>query len=87
VVHLVTPSVDTDLLDDTEEIFGRYMDTSKWERITPGEWAAEVIRGIERDDPVVLPSGSSAIAKLVSRSSAFPLDPLSDRTFSRQPRS
>jgi uncharacterized protein len=86
VSHLVTPSVDTDMLDATEEIFSRYMDTSKWDRISPEEWAVEAVAGIERDEHVVLPSGSSGITKLVSRSGAFPLDPLSDRTFSRRPR-
>jgi uncharacterized protein len=84
-MHLVTPSVDTALLDDTEKIFGRYMDTSKWERMTPAAWAAEAVAGIEADEHVVLPKGASAIAKLVRREGVFPLDPLSDRTFSRQP--
>jgi uncharacterized protein len=86
VAHLVTPSVDTELLDATEEIFGRYMDTSKWARMTPRDWAQEVVGGIERDEHIVLPQDSSAIAKLVRREGAFPVDPLSDRTFSRTPR-
>ena len=85
-VHLVTPSVDTDLLDDTEEIFQKYMDTSKWERMSPAEWASEVVEALGRDESVVLPKGATAIAKLVRREGAFPLDPLSDRTFSRTPR-
>ena len=85
-VHLVTPSVDTDLLDTTEDIFQRYMDTSKWERMTPADWASEVVDALERDEPVVLPKGATAIAKLVRREGTFPLDPLSDRTFSRTPR-
>lgn len=85
VMHLVTPSVDTALLDATEEVFSRYMDTTKWERITPAAWAEEAIAGIEADEHVVLPKGSSAIARLVRREGAFPLDPLSDRTFNRQP--
>jgi len=84
VMHLVTPSVDTELLDATEEIFHRYMDTTKWERMTPAAWAVEAVAGIERDDHVVLPQDSSAIGKLVRRAGAFPLDPLSDRTFDRQ---
>lgn len=84
VMHLVTPSVDTELLDATEEIFHRYMDTTKWERMTPAAWAVEAVAGIERDDHVVLPQGASAITKLVRRAGAFPLDPLSDRTFDRQ---
>lgn len=86
VMHLVTPSVDTEMLDATEEIFGRYMDTTKWERVSPAHWAAEAVAGIERDEHVVLPAGSSAIGKLVRRAGAFPVDPLSDRTFSRQRR-
>jgi short-subunit dehydrogenase len=83
-MHLVTPSVDTELLDDTEAIFGRYMDTSKWERMKPADWAAEAVAGIEADEHVVLPRGATAIAKLVRREGVFPLDPLSDRTFDRQ---
>jgi len=86
VVHLVTPSVDTDMLDVTEDIFSRFTDTSKWERISAAEWAVEVVCAIERDEHVVLPGGATAIAKLVSRDSAFPVDPLCDRTFSRRPR-
>jgi len=86
VMHLVTPSVDTELLDATEEIFSRYMDTTKWERMSPADWATEAVQGIEQDEHVVLPKGSSGIAKLVRREGAFPLDPLSDRTFTRQPR-
>jgi short-subunit dehydrogenase len=86
VMHLVTPSVDTELLDDTEAIFGRYMDTSRWERMSPSDWAAEAVAGIEADEHVVLPKGASAIARLVRRDGVFPVDPLSDRTFSRQPR-
>ena len=86
VMHLATPSVDTELLDETEAIFGRYTDTTRWERMSPSDWAVEAIAGIEADDRVVLLRGASAIARLVRREGAFPLDPLSDRTFSRQPR-
>lgn len=86
VMHLVTPSVDTDLLDVTEEIFARHMDTTKWERMTTDDWAVEAVAGIERGEHVVLPRGSSAISRLVRREGVFPLDPLSDRTFTRQRR-
>jgi hypothetical protein len=54
--------------------------------MTPAAWAVEAVAGIEADEHVVLPRGSSGIAKLVRRESAFPLDPLSDRSFTRQPR-
>jgi short-subunit dehydrogenase len=86
VAHLVTPSVDTDMLDATEAIFSRHTDTSKWQRISAAEWAEQVVTSIEGTEPVVLPEGASAITRLVRREGAFPVDPLSDRTFSRDPR-
>ena len=86
VVHLVTPSVDTAILDASEAIFGRYIDTSKWQRISPAEWADVVVRGIETDEHIVLPEGTSAINRLVRRDGAYPIDPLSDKTFTRETR-
>ena len=85
-VHLVTPSVDTELLDVTEGIFSRYMDTSRWVRMSPRDWAEQVVDALERDEPAVLPQGAGAIHQLVRRGAAFPVDPLSDRSFSRIPR-
>ena len=38
-MHLVTPGVATDMLSATDEVYGRYMDTSGWDRIPPEEWA------------------------------------------------
>lgn len=84
--HLVTPSVDTDLLDVTEDIFSRYTDPSRWERMSPRAWARLVVDALECDESVVLPEGDNAITALVRRGSAFPIDPLSDRAFSRVPR-
>ena len=40
------PGVDTDMLDATEDIYGRYLDTSDWQKQQPDEWAAKVV---ERD--------------------------------------
>jgi short-subunit dehydrogenase len=84
--HLVTPSVDTDLLDATEAIFSRYMDTSRWQRMSPRDWAEQVVDALERGETTVLPEGASAINTLVRREGVFPIDPLSDRTFNRTPR-
>lgn len=85
-VHMVTPGVDTDLLDATEAVFGRHIDATKWERMTPTAWAAQVVEALERDDSVILPRGENAMTRLVRREGAFPIDPLSDRSFSRTPR-
>ena len=87
VLHLVTPGVNTDMLDATEDVYGRHIDTSRWEKVEPAEWAAKVLEAIENDDHVLGPGGRTAVAKLASRGPAFLLDSLSARMFSRQPRS
>jgi short-subunit dehydrogenase len=87
VLHVVTPGVDTDMLDATEEVYGRHMDTSGWDKVAPGEWAEKVLAAAERGDHIVGPGGRLAYAKLASRGPAFLLDAVSDRMFSRRPRS
>ena len=85
-LHLVTPGVNTDMLDATEEAYGRYLDTSDWEKQEPEEWAAKVVRAIREDSTVLGPGGKTALAKLASRGPGFLLDRISDRMFSREPR-
>jgi short-subunit dehydrogenase len=87
VLHVVTPGVNTDMLDATEAVYGRYMDTSGWDKVEPAEWAAKIVAAIEADDHIVGPGGKTSIAKLASRGPAFVLDAIADRMFSRQPRS
>src|SRR5580704_10351048 len=48
-MHLITPGVATDMLETTEEVYGRHIDTSGWDRVAPGEWAAKVVSAIEAD--------------------------------------
>jgi len=86
VLHVVTPGVNTDMLDATEEVYGRYMDTSAWEKVEPREWAEKIIAAVESGDHVLGPGGKTAFAKLASRGPAFLIDALSDRMFSRTPR-
>ena len=43
-LHVVTPGVNTDMLDATEEVYGRYMDTSSWDKVEPEEWARQGAR-------------------------------------------
>ncbi len=85
VLHLVTPGVDTDMLDATEELYGRHIDTASWEKIQPSEWAARIVTAIEADDRVLGPGGRMALATLASRGPAFLIDWLSARMFTRQP--
>ena len=48
-LHVVTPGVNTDMLDATEEVYGRHMDTSGWDKVEPEEWAEKVLAAVEDD--------------------------------------
>jgi short-subunit dehydrogenase len=87
VLHVVTPGVNTTMLDATEEVYGKYMDTSAWDKVEPDAWASKIVAAVENDDHILGPGGKTALAKLASRGPAFLLDAFSDRMFSRQPRS
>lgn len=84
-LHLVTPGVKTDMLEETEAAYGRYLDTSDWERQEPSEWARKVVKAIRDDRTVLDPGGRTAVAKLASRGPGFLLDRVSERIFSRPP--
>ena len=85
VLHLVTPGVDTRMLDETKEAYERHMSTSGWGEMQPEEWAEKVAAAIESDDHVLGPGGRTALAKLASRGPAFLLDAVTDRAFDREP--
>jgi short-subunit dehydrogenase len=86
VMHLVTPGVDTAMMDETEREVGRHLDTAGWTRIDPATWADKVVRGMREGRHIVGPGGRLAFAKLASRGPAAVLDALSARMFSREPR-
>ncbi len=85
-MHLVTPGVATDMLSATNEVYGRHMDTSGWDRIPPEEWAAKVVSAIETDKRVLGPGGRSGLAMLAAGGPACLLDAITARLFSRRPR-
>jgi len=87
VLHVVTPGVDTAMLDATDEQYGRYADTSNWSRVEPAAWAAKIVGAVEAGDRILGPGGRTALAKLASRGPAVVLDQAARRTFSRRPRS
>jgi short-subunit dehydrogenase len=86
VMHLVTPGVRTEMLDDTEAVYGRHMKTEGWPSIPPEQWAAKVVDAMKSGDHIVGPGGRLAFAKLASRGPAAVLDAFSSRMFSRRPR-
>jgi short-subunit dehydrogenase len=85
-MHLVTPGVATDMLSTTEEVYGRHMDTSGWDRVPPEEWAAKVVSAIEADRRMLGPGGRSSLAMLAARGPTFVLDAITARLFSRRAR-
>jgi uncharacterized protein len=86
-MHLITPGVATDMLSATEEVYGRHMDTSGWDRIPPEEWAAKVVGAIEADRRTLGPGGRSRLAMRAAQGPTFVLDALTAHLFSRRPRS
>jgi hypothetical protein len=85
-LQLVTPGVETEMLDRTTEVYGRHLDTSNWQTQPASVWAAKVLKAIESDQRVLGPGGATALAKLASRGPAFLLDAIAARSFSREPR-
>jgi short-subunit dehydrogenase len=85
-LHLITPGVNTEMLDDTEAVYGRYMDTSGWEREEPDVWAEKVVAAIRADVRKLDPGGKIGWAVRAARGPAALLDLASARMFSRQPR-
>lgn len=85
-MHLVTPGVATDMLQATDDVYGRHMDTSGWDRIPPEEWAGKVVSAIEADRRVLGPGGRSGLAMRAANAPTFVLDAITARLFSRRPR-
>ena len=85
-LQLVTPGVDTDMLDATEDVYGRHMDTSSWEKVPASEWAGRIVDAVQGDKEVLDPPGRTRLAKIASHGPAALLDAASARMFSRRPR-
>ncbi len=83
VLHLVTPSIDTRMMDAVVEGYDGNQDLSKMSRTSPEDWAAKIVSAIEADRAVLDPGGSERLAKLASRGPGFLLD-LVARSFTRR---
>jgi short-subunit dehydrogenase len=82
-LHLITPGVATDMLEETEAVYGRHMDTSGWENQSPSDWAEQVVAAIRSDATTLQPGGKVAWAVRASRGPAVLLDLASRRMFKR----
>jgi short-subunit dehydrogenase len=85
-LQLVTPGVDTEMLDATEEVYGRHMDTSGWGKVAPGEWADRTVAAVLDDRRALEGGGKTRLATLASHGPVQLLDAASKRMFSRRPR-
>jgi NAD(P)-dependent dehydrogenase (short-subunit alcohol dehydrogenase family) len=84
VLHLVTPSIDTQMMDQVVEGYEGNQDLSDMKRMPPEDWARKVADAIEQDRSVLDPGGKERLAKLASRGPGLLLD-LVSRGFSRTP--
>jgi short-subunit dehydrogenase len=84
VLQLVTPGVETDMLEEVREAYEPHVDdTSKLDGIEPREWAERIAAAIESDDELLNPTGAERLAKLASRGPAGLLDRALARAFDR----
>lgn len=83
VLHLVTPAVDTRMMDQVVEAYEGNQDLSDMSRTAPEKWAKKTVDAIESEKSVLNPGGSERLAKLASRGPALLLD-LVSRGFDRR---
>ena len=67
VLELVTPGVDTDMMDEVQRVFEGHSDTSNWDHVDPEDWARKVADAIEADDEELKPGGGEWLAKLAPK--------------------
>ena len=81
VLELVTPGVDTDMMEEVKRAYDGHADASNWDRVQPEEWAGQVADAIEADDDELNPGGGEWLAKLAPKRL---LDAAAKRGFDRQ---
>ncbi len=64
---MITPGVRTDMYDKTEQVHGKYLNTSDWSVVTPEEWARRTVDAIQRDRNELWQTGQIAIAGSLAR--------------------
>jgi 3-oxoacyl-[acyl-carrier protein] reductase len=80
VLELITPGVDTDMMDQVQEELDEHTDTSGWDHVDPEDWAQKVAGAIESDQDTLTPGGREGLAMKLPK----PLmDLAAKRAFSR----
>jgi short-subunit dehydrogenase len=80
VLELITPGVDTDMMDQVQRELDQHADTSGWDHVDPEDWAKKVVEAIQGDEETLGPGGGEGLAKLLPKPL---LDLAAKRSFSR----
>jgi len=83
VLHLVTPGIETEMLEATRDAYDGHAQADLPSQFTPEQWAARIVRSIEQGDSILGPGGVLALGKLASRGPAVLVDLIAARFFSR----
>lgn len=83
VLHLVTPAVDTEMMQDVEATYARYDKPLQLGKISATDWAKKVVEAIESDKTVLSPDGSTGVLKVISRGPPALVDAISRKMFKR----
>ena len=65
VLELITPGVDTDMMEKVQEQLAPHVDTSGWDHVEPEDWAAKVADAIESGKEKLHPSTAERLAELL----------------------
>ncbi len=80
VLELITPGVDTDMMDQVQRELDSHAETGGWDHVDPEDWAEKVADAIKDDDDELNPGGGERLAKLLPKAL---LDLGAKRAFSR----
>lgn len=65
VLELITPGIDTEMMDQVQRQLGDHVNTDNWDHVQPEDWAAKVADAIESDKDELNPGGAERLAKLL----------------------
>ena len=80
VLELVTPGVDTDMMEQVQHELDAHADTEGWDHVDPDDWAAKVVGAIADDEEELDPGGAESIAKRLPKAV---MDAVAKRAFDR----
>ena len=83
VLHLVTPLIDTAMMDQVQDSFTQSGSKAKLSGLPADVWAKKMVKAIQKDKTVLNPGGSSMFSKILSRGPYQLLDFVSNQLFKK----